>query len=309
MKKFIWKAYFFIVFLFTLGSVPTSTEEFSAWDLLDSINLIFGILGCIGLAGFVFQKKIGSFSFWKIFLPLLIIWDILLRCILIPSLGEVVFTASEWIITALAIAWFLPQYYAIYHFAYKGIKAQIIEIDPTEITIPRHARVRGTMGNANYKVYPDWHLFFGLLIAIFLPTMGGIFQSFRGEFNTLIILSILAWLIGFFITFRMLSQTIYLSNDHFYFKSIFRIFSSDAFDIEAIDEVRKPSRNLFDITIFNPYRDFIRIKFGEKKCIIKCSQIPEYNKFLEHLSDMSSLNPGKVIQKKSLLYKVIDGGV
>ncbi len=118
MKMIGWKIYFgFLLIL----SIPSYTHYGLPrhWGVID---FIIYILATIGLFGFCWSKKIFTKNFWKILLPICIIWNIFYQYF-IPLMPEVAKLSPKIPRVVLAtIIWipYIPLVIALYLYGFKN---------------------------------------------------------------------------------------------------------------------------------------------------------------------------------------------
>ena len=67
-----WKIYFWISIVLLMFYYPTVGLS-RIWEI---INLLIDVLATIGLFGFCWEKKLFTKLFWRVFLPVCIIWAV-----------------------------------------------------------------------------------------------------------------------------------------------------------------------------------------------------------------------------------------
>ena len=122
-KKIGWKIYFIIFSLLLL---------FAYYDLIsrgitiyDFADIVISLTALTGLFGYTFSKKIHSQSLWRIWLFVIVIWDLFYNIYLTAILGvaQGVAQGEENInIAEMFIAFILifPAYIALYLYGYKS---------------------------------------------------------------------------------------------------------------------------------------------------------------------------------------------
>ncbi len=118
----LWKVYFWFLFAVLLLGYPILFSEGSP-QVLDIVDIVPTITGLVGLFAFAYTRKVGQRQFWSLFLPLIIVYDLVLDFILEP-MGLVYQFARQEPTTAtdlvLAYLFALPEYVALYLYAYRS---------------------------------------------------------------------------------------------------------------------------------------------------------------------------------------------
>lgn len=118
-----WKIY---LSLFTVGQFLyvgwfLIEPEFLDADWVDYVDVVIYTVVLAGLFGYVLQRRIARQNFWKIFFPLMAIWDGFSSFYLgLFDLSD----AGGWVEYALTVGltllFMVPQYIAIYRYGYKA---------------------------------------------------------------------------------------------------------------------------------------------------------------------------------------------
>ncbi len=121
----LWKIYFwFIVILISMSFFDTFMLGMSYVDFFD---LAFTIISCIGFFGFIYKKTFFSKAFWKKWLFIIIIWDIIYNTLL-QDYSELISEFSDLstieilVSMAIGIMIIIPYYVAIYLYGYKSFE-------------------------------------------------------------------------------------------------------------------------------------------------------------------------------------------
>lgn len=115
-KTVLWLIYLAIIACITILGffpLPQNPKEY--------ISIVFGFIWCIGLSGFVFQRRILYKLFWRIWLSLIFIatgmgFTLFIFSIFTgssPTYGQLIFYGAMLVVT-------FPMYYAIYVYAYRS---------------------------------------------------------------------------------------------------------------------------------------------------------------------------------------------
>lgn len=84
-----------------------------AWDILD---LLIVVLGIVGMIGFSFRKAIFGPLFWKLYLPVNIVWNLWHPdSRTVPGIPGVPF----WIVLAIGVTAAIPFYIAIFLYGFR----------------------------------------------------------------------------------------------------------------------------------------------------------------------------------------------
>ncbi|PLX26892.1 hypothetical protein C0583_05580 [Candidatus Parcubacteria bacterium] len=128
-KSTIWKIYFYFLLasliLSLLSLVKNLEKELVSWN---TINLFISSFSLYGLYLYVFDKQKFSKQLWKVFLAMLIIWDVTYYFALSPSTNS---EMLEKIPKAPYYAMFMitiPLYYALYLYSFKSERKKVKNI-------------------------------------------------------------------------------------------------------------------------------------------------------------------------------------
>jgi len=123
----LWKIYFWIVVLFCLISIPFYITILRVWEFID-VSLM--IIAMIGLFRFAWKKKILKNRFWKVFFFIWVIWTPIYH-FGIPLPAEVVnsFAIPQWLIAVLTLIPAIPQFIAVYYYAFSNMDEDKVIID------------------------------------------------------------------------------------------------------------------------------------------------------------------------------------
>lgn len=87
-------------------------------DLIDFLDYLLWAIALLGVWAYSYQKKIFSRQFWKYFLPTIFFWDVLISHREIksdPGLLE-----SMFLVIIILLLFLIPEYLALYRYAYKS---------------------------------------------------------------------------------------------------------------------------------------------------------------------------------------------
>ena len=119
----VWKAYF----LFVVISETYSIFNFGSIRIWEMIDLPITVLSCVGLFCFCWKKSILKPIFWRIFLPILVIWD-LFYLFIIPLPAQYIGTIPQTFAAVLMCILDAPLIVALYLYAFnKADKPQSSE--------------------------------------------------------------------------------------------------------------------------------------------------------------------------------------
>lgn len=111
-----WKIYFwFIVVILFLGNITDLDSFGGIWDFVD---LIVSIGGLMGLFLYAYKKRLFNAVFWKIYLPVCVIWDLCFNIVIYPSTSGQPFEPIEFI----GFFFLIPVYISIYLYAFKFLR-------------------------------------------------------------------------------------------------------------------------------------------------------------------------------------------
>jgi hypothetical protein len=122
-KKIGWKIYFVIFSLLLLFAYYDFISK--GITIYDSVDIVISLTALTGLFGYTFTKKIHSQTFWRIWLFVIVIWDLFYNLYLTAILGVAQGVAQEGDkinITEMLIAFIFifPEYVALYLYGYKS---------------------------------------------------------------------------------------------------------------------------------------------------------------------------------------------
>ena len=107
-----WKIYFLFLLAMIGLNVPSLLIEKS--QLVDYVDLFFCIIGLIALFGYAFKNKLLNSTFWKLFAPAFVLWELFLL-LYKNQLVEI----KPLIIISLIIA--IPGYLVVFLYAYRSV--------------------------------------------------------------------------------------------------------------------------------------------------------------------------------------------
>lgn len=118
-----WRIYFFVYVIFLILGMFSVVFGKNLWACsiqIKIIDFIFCMVNIIGLFAYTYEKNIFKPVFWKIFLPVLIIWHAYLNVFVMPVTTIGNRTVLEFIITDLSIH--APLYIGLFLYAFKSKK-------------------------------------------------------------------------------------------------------------------------------------------------------------------------------------------
>jgi len=113
-----WKIYFLILALAPI--IIYRGQDYTR--IFDVVDLIIYVAALVGLFGFAWKKKIASVSFWKVYFPIYVIWNIYFqyfipfpRGVYKGDIGDKVHAA----IGTYNLLFLIPLLMALYFYAFK----------------------------------------------------------------------------------------------------------------------------------------------------------------------------------------------
>lgn len=117
----LWKIYFWIVLIISIITTGYQITNKSL-DTISSINLAITILQFTAFAGYVFKRRYLGKIFWKVFFPVMLIWDFIIYTdYLSASMKE--FTTIIFLLSyTIVMIPYIPMYIAIYKYIFVDSK-------------------------------------------------------------------------------------------------------------------------------------------------------------------------------------------
>jgi hypothetical protein len=115
LKKAIdtfWKIYFWAFLILML----TAFAELGLNKVWLIIDLVFSIVGMIGLFSYAYKRKVFTAIFWKLFFPVLLVWHFLYSELIYPTIAEANYTIG---VRLLGLSVWMPVYIALYFYAFR----------------------------------------------------------------------------------------------------------------------------------------------------------------------------------------------
>lgn len=82
-RRLGWKAYFVVMLLLYPASYLVTGVGWM--QLADFVDVAISMIALVGLFGFAYRRRIAARRFWRVWLPLEIVWDLSLLFLLIPA--------------------------------------------------------------------------------------------------------------------------------------------------------------------------------------------------------------------------------
>jgi hypothetical protein len=122
-KKIGWKVYFVVFSIVLLFAYYDSIS--SGITIYDFADIVISLIALIGFFGYSFNKPIHKQKLWRIWLFVILIWDLFYNLYLTAILGVAQgvaqggesFTITEALISLILI---FPEYVALYLYGYKS---------------------------------------------------------------------------------------------------------------------------------------------------------------------------------------------
>lgn len=177
-----WKIYSWVFTLLVIVAYASEVPS-SLWDIVD---LPITLCGLVGLFCYAYKKKIFNKTFWKLFLPACLIWDLTYSFVLsteqVEEPTEYVYVLIGFIIVVV------PLYVALYRYAFLFLegKEEIIEKDSLEINQYEDIPLP-TITRRYLSTFID-----GILVLSFFLIISFIFQQDSGNIQAIRIALILS---------------------------------------------------------------------------------------------------------------------
>lgn len=114
--RHMWWKLFTAYFAVTTLYFELAPGSLDAWDILD---LLIVVLGIIGMIGFSFKKPLLWPVFWKVYLPINILWNLWHPdSRTVPGIPGVPF----WLVVAIGVTAAIPFYAAIFVYGFRQRK-------------------------------------------------------------------------------------------------------------------------------------------------------------------------------------------
>jgi len=83
------------------------------------IHFIAGVIGVVGLYGFVYRTRLFLQLFWAVFAVFYIGWEICFQTSILGTDGSVVFDRFNWSsVATISLLFYLPQYFALVRYGF-----------------------------------------------------------------------------------------------------------------------------------------------------------------------------------------------
>ena len=113
-----WEIYFYLIVLQLIVMAIVIVISGHLLVPIPLLHFLFALCGLTGLFCYVFGKEIGKNIFWRVFLPVFIVWDVFFICYWIPRFTESGYNTEMWITNAFLFLFLFPQYLGIFRYAY-----------------------------------------------------------------------------------------------------------------------------------------------------------------------------------------------
>ena len=117
----LWKLYFWLLVFALLALNGAAVKR--GFSMRDAIDVPISLTGLAGVFGFAYQKSIFVSIFWRVFLPVIFVWDIFANFLGNGVSGLRDFTWLE-IVFVIAVYYvlFSAEYVALYLYAFRSEK-------------------------------------------------------------------------------------------------------------------------------------------------------------------------------------------
>ena len=117
-----WKIYFYcltllLVSLYVLTFTYLLPDTSAAMKIALYVDLPISIVALVGLYGYAFRKRIGHPNFWKVWLVVVVLWDMFYNLVLS---GWTHLELQDMIAFLLAYGILFPEYFAIYMYGFRS---------------------------------------------------------------------------------------------------------------------------------------------------------------------------------------------
>ncbi len=117
-EKIFFKAYLWIMVLLFPFTLFIEINDNQPSDFIDFLDFFLWAIALLGVWAYSYQKRIFSIKFWRYFLPIIFFWDVLVSHREINSDPGLLDSLS--LVIIILIVFLLPQYLALYRYAYKN---------------------------------------------------------------------------------------------------------------------------------------------------------------------------------------------
>ena len=122
-RRFAWKIY--LLLMIVLMALLFAFEGAQWIQTADVIDLAVFAIATVGLFGFAYRRRIGSRTFWSMWLPVEVVWDFAVLLAIEPAGFAYRFpdgerTAVFSVETAVGVLLVLPLYIALYRYAFRS---------------------------------------------------------------------------------------------------------------------------------------------------------------------------------------------
>lgn len=87
--------------------------------ILDYLDYMFWATALLGVFGYCYEKKIANKKFWKVYLPVVVIWDLFIGNRDIQNYPELSGTIYLFFATIIIFIIILPEYIGLYLYGYR----------------------------------------------------------------------------------------------------------------------------------------------------------------------------------------------
>jgi hypothetical protein len=117
-SKMGWKIYFWVILALLVAAYAIDPTYFNFFDYLD---IPVSFISVAGLFGYAYKKRIVHYDFWKIWLIVLIGWDIVYNYFLAGWIKiEEAPMSSVLIDNMWGLSIFIPEYIALYLYGFRS---------------------------------------------------------------------------------------------------------------------------------------------------------------------------------------------
>jgi hypothetical protein len=124
MSSKLLKVYFWIFIILYPVLFIFELSESEPLEITDYLDYVIGIVVLLGVFGYCYQKRIFNNAFWRIYLPLVVVWDSLIMFKELkgdPDLSDPIFILLMAIITLIVV---VPGYIGLYLYSYKTVECK-----------------------------------------------------------------------------------------------------------------------------------------------------------------------------------------
>ncbi|MDP2713717.1 hypothetical protein [Rheinheimera sp.] len=113
-KSVCWRIYAWVIVVQAVGAT-IATLYYDDYGVKDVVDLAFIVTGVVGLMAYAYGLRIGAAGFWRLFLPMFVLWDLFFRLVIMKPAPEGD-SVSHYLLLCALLLLLVPQYIAIYRY-------------------------------------------------------------------------------------------------------------------------------------------------------------------------------------------------